>query len=644
VDAEVAEILELLSEVAAAGGEPSKAIRLLRWSLAAREMVLGPAHPDLSPTLKALAANLRGQNDPSAEKLETRVRELEKRHPGNGASNDATVFLFGPDGRCWLANSRAERALVGTGTKAQRASPEAHLDFGRLCLFCASDPWVENRVGFREAQRSFKTALELAEHQHGQSSEVLVPYLLELADLYSRYDDRTPADPLLRRAFRLVVDNFGDQDERLAPVLNMIADLQGNFPRIGADGIRQDAPQYHHRRQALDLLRKSPRPDGLQLARTLDALGLLDSLADRKRDAEACYREALTVREAILGPDHPAVLGSLLALATFHHNNGNHSAARSLFARALETELAILGPLHADPGSTYKELASCARSEGHPEEALAYLENALECFQACAGPGVVDPIGGADVPSALEAMADAYRSAGNLDEAERILNRVLALRKESPAGDKRHLVNALRQLGDLIWEDPARRLEAAALYEQLLPLWQQTTWISGLSPEVPQVLLRLADARTVQGDVLQAQKYFEHALGIWEMIVSGMHSRARPGHFEDVLVSLFDSRGRDSVASPLQLSNLDRLRNADRASLTPLLEFLDQAPRHLRDPHAMTRLAAITEFLRKEQLGTPLSSNDPAAAGNEKLVECTSCHKMVKPTFHNCCPECGDFL
>ena len=70
-----------------------------------------------------------------------------------------------------------------------------------------------------------------------------------------------------------------------------------------------------------------PAPAAVSLAEACRLLG-------RYAEAEAAYRKALTVNEAIHGPDHPAVAAVLQELAKLCAGQGRGEEARALRARA----------------------------------------------------------------------------------------------------------------------------------------------------------------------------------------------------------------------------------------------------------------------------------------------------------------------
>lgn len=70
---------------------------------------------------------------------------------------------------------------------------------------------------------------------------------------------------------------------------------------------------------------------------------------------------ALTIRERVLGSDHPLTAATLDDLALLLRANGELAAAGALFERALQIRERALGPDHPDTAMTRGNLANLAR-------------------------------------------------------------------------------------------------------------------------------------------------------------------------------------------------------------------------------------------------------------------------------------------
>jgi tetratricopeptide (TPR) repeat protein len=68
----------------------------------------------------------------------------------------------------------------------------------------------------------------------------------------------------------------------------------------------------------------------------------------RYQDAIASIREALAIREKVLGPDHLDVAASLNILGLLYDNQGRYHEAEPLYQRSLQIREKALGPDHPE--------------------------------------------------------------------------------------------------------------------------------------------------------------------------------------------------------------------------------------------------------------------------------------------------------
>jgi tetratricopeptide (TPR) repeat protein len=68
--------------------------------------------------------------------------------------------------------------------------------------------------------------------------------------------------------------------------------------------------------------------------------------------------KSFSIREQVLGPDHPDTAQSLNNLGALYYSEGDLSEAARLMRRALEIREARLGPDHPDTQSSRQSLAN----------------------------------------------------------------------------------------------------------------------------------------------------------------------------------------------------------------------------------------------------------------------------------------------
>jgi tetratricopeptide (TPR) repeat protein len=124
--------------------------------------------------------------------------------------------------------------------------------------------------------------------------------------------------------------------------------------------------------------------------------------AGRSDEAVARYREAMVMREAELGPDHPAFGAGLNNLAVMLISTGRYGEAEPLARRALEIAEDKLGRRHVGYVSSLKNLGIVLHYLGRDAEARPLYREAL---------AILTDAYGADDPR-TEGVADSLAQLG----------------------------------------------------------------------------------------------------------------------------------------------------------------------------------------------------------------------------------------
>jgi len=97
------------------------------------------------------------------------------------------------------------------------------------------------------------------------------------------------------------------------------------------------------------------------------------------------YEQALTIQEAVIGPDHPDVASTLNNLAILYENAGRNLEARDMYRRALIIREAHFGPEHEWVAEALHNLANVETNVGAYDEALKVQERAVAIFRKSLG-------------------------------------------------------------------------------------------------------------------------------------------------------------------------------------------------------------------------------------------------------------------
>jgi tetratricopeptide (TPR) repeat protein len=150
-------------------------------------------------------------------------------------------------------------------------------------------------------------------------------------------------------------------------------------------------------------LRSACPDDPQMLADLADVLGRAGSYFYGRADysqAAQLARDALAVREKVLGSEHPATAESLNNLGLALDKLGNYAAARPLHERALAIYEKTLSPDHPDTAMSVNNLAMVLENLGDYAAARPLYLRSLAIYEKALGPDHPD-LGRAEEAKAL---------------------------------------------------------------------------------------------------------------------------------------------------------------------------------------------------------------------------------------------------
>jgi tetratricopeptide (TPR) repeat protein len=199
--------------------------------------------------------------------------------------------------------------------------------------------------------------------------------------------------------------------------------------------------------QALAIKEAAYGTDHPQVARTLGNLGNVLRELGELPDARQQLERALAIFEATYGPDHPEVARTLSNLGNVLGELGESPAARAHLERALAIKEATYGPDHPEVARTLSNLGAVLRQLGELPAARAHLERALAIKEAAYGP---------DHPEVARTLSDlgiVLDELGELPAARACQERALAILRETLGAQHDHTRHVERLLGELADRD-----------------------------------------------------------------------------------------------------------------------------------------------------------------------------------------------
>lgn len=159
--------------------------------------------------------------------------------------------------------------------------------------------------------------------------------------------------------------------------------------------------------------------------------------------AEPLFQRSLSIREKVLGPEHPSTATSLNNLAGLYRTTGRLSKAEPLYARAVVIDTKVYGPDHPDVATDLNNLAGLYYATGRLSKAEPLYERALSIREKVHGPEHPD------TAQSLNNLAAIYCATDRLAEAELLYKRVVAIFEKALGSEHPFTATSLNNLAEL---------------------------------------------------------------------------------------------------------------------------------------------------------------------------------------------------
>ena len=236
-------------------------------------------------------------------------------------------------------------------------------------------------------------------------------------------------------------------------------------------------------------------------------------------EAEPLFKLTLSIRERVLGSDHPDVAMSLSNLAALYDHQGRYPEAEPLFNRALSIHEKVLGPDHLDVALVLNNLAALYDSQGRYPEGEPLYERSLDIRERALGPHHPS------VATSLNNLASLYSHQFRYAEAERLLERSLAIREQALGPDDPDVARSLNSLA-AVYNHQGRYAEAEPLLERSLDIRERA--LGPIHPDVARSLNNLASLYESQSRYAEAKPLLERSLDICEKTLGPSHPKIAP--------------------------------------------------------------------------------------------------------------------
>jgi tetratricopeptide (TPR) repeat protein/DNA-binding XRE family transcriptional regulator len=275
-------------------------------------------------------------------------------------------------------------------------------------------------------------------------------------------------------------------------------------------------------------------------ASTLNNLAVLYFYQGRYEQAEQLLLRALVVREHVLGSEHPDIANTLDTMALVYYYQGRYVEAEPLYQHALVIEENTLGPEHLDTGATLNNLALLYQAQGRYAEAEPLYQRVLEIHRKTLG---------SEHPYtaiALDNLAKLYYVQGRYGQAEPLYQQALVIEEKVVGLEHSSTAITTSNLGQ-VYHAQGRYEDAGTLYRRALAIQEKV-----LGPEnsaTTYILVNLARLDQDQGQNAQAESLFRRARDIADKNLGPEHPQTAT--ILDHLAQLYESQCKYEQARPL---------------------------------------------------------------------------------------------
>lgn len=360
----------------------------------------------------------------------------------------------------------------------------------------------------------------------------LVAGLTRLGDLRRLQGDYATADSLLGRA--LAAER--ERGRRADPLTVATALDRLGLVRLARGQLDEAEAMF---REALSLNRGADG-DGGQVAENLANLAGVALARGRYEEAVSLFRQTLEIRRRRLGPGHPDVAATLNNLAVALAGNGAFAEAETAQAEAIDLYRTLLGDEHPRLGTMLNNLGLFRLSLGEPERAEQPLRRSLTLRRA-----VLDP-GHPEIAQSLANLGVVLTRLARYDEARPLYEEALSIRRSALGPDHPHVAQTLHNLG-LLHQSRGDYAAAERLLREAMEILDRALGES--HPLFATSLNDLAGLLHQRGELDEAERLYRAALDVRRRTLPPDHLHT--AHTLAGLGGVLFDRGEPAAAEPL---------------------------------------------------------------------------------------------
>jgi tetratricopeptide (TPR) repeat protein len=277
-------------------------------------------------------------------------------------------------------------------------------------------------------------------------------------------------------------------------------------------------------RDALEIREVLLGPEHTATATSLSNLAILLRRQGELTSARPLFERALVIRENVLGREHPVTAGSLNDLAVLLKDQGDLAGARQLHECALAIREKVLGPEHPDTANSLNDFAVLLQNQGDVAGARQLYERAIAIAENMVGRAQHRDVGLDNLAAGLGNLARLLHDQGELTSARPLFERALVIRETVLGPEHPDTAISLNNLAVLL-QDQGHLAGARPLHERARAIHEKT-----LGPEHPLTandMSNLARLLRDSGDANEAEPLFCEAIAISEKAFGRHHPQTQ---------------------------------------------------------------------------------------------------------------------
>ena len=288
------------------------------------------------------------------------------------------------------------------------------------------------------------------------------------------------------------------------------------FPNIARSylmlGKYEEAEQMY--RQALELREAvlgKEHPDTLA---SIDNLARVFRRQGKHKQAEQMHRQALELTEAVLGKEHPDTLISINNLAVVLSRQGKYKEAEQMHWQVLELRKAVLGKEHPDTLTSINNFAVVLSRQGKYKEAEQMYWQALELMEVVLGKEHPSTL------TSIDNLAVVLGRQGKYKKAEQMHRQALELTEAVLGKEHPDILNSINNLA-VVLGCQGKYKEAEQMHWQVLELGKAV--LGKKHPDTLTSINNLAYILHRQGKYEEAEQMYRQALELREAVLGKEH-------------------------------------------------------------------------------------------------------------------------